>query len=440
MLAPLSLLWLTAQAAAPTAAAPTAAAPTADPAETAATWPSQDFVVVPLVGVNVDEGFGLGAIGAFHRYQKKDGLLRDDLALRLFFTTRLVQRHEIHWEGIEVLDLPVRAWVRLGLFSTVTQTYCGVGNGVTCDVARARADAAAAGLSAGSPSFEEFVRRYYFMRFIRPYGDALVRVRVKDGPRHRMEWMGGVRISGYIPGDFLERGPYPGSLYEKAYQNGEPGLSNVLQLGITIDDRDFEPAPTRGYFAEASVRGSSPYWGSSWSYAGVNASVAGYLRLWKAPNVVLAQRLFTDVLVGDPPTEELALTGGTRDYAAFGGQWMGRGMRDHRYLGRIKVIDQLELRADLFDWTLFGMRFDIGAAAFGDAGWIGFDFDDFGGGVPNASGDLSEEAGSPWRIVFGTGLGLRILLNRAILLRIDVAVSPFEQVTPAFYTPVGFPF
>ena len=130
--------------------APTTAAATGTTDTTAATdtpaatatpqeWqqPPWDFVVVPVLGLNVDEGIGGGLVFALHRYDGEGAVFRDDFALRVFLTSRLMQRHEIKWEGVDVFDLPLRAWVRLGFYSTVTQNFCGTGNAVRCDPARA---------------------------------------------------------------------------------------------------------------------------------------------------------------------------------------------------------------------------------------------------------------------------------------------------------------
>src|SRR5690606_15670724 len=119
---------------------------------------------------------------------------------------RFVQRHELRWEGLEVLDLPLRVWARVGLYSTVTQNFCGFGNGVTCERERARRTASEADLAPGTEAYDEHVRRYYLVRFIRPHADTLVRWRLVDAP-HKLELMGGWRGALYIPGDFLQRGP-----------------------------------------------------------------------------------------------------------------------------------------------------------------------------------------------------------------------------------------
>lgn len=427
---------------------PTTTAPTTPPAAGDSTadapstfssegWqqPPWDFVVVPLFGANVDEGFGGGVLFAAHRYTGNDGLFRDDFALRLFITSRLVQRHEIKWEGVDVADLPLRVLLRAGYFATVTQNYCGTGNAVSCDDDRAAAAAHDAGLVPGSEGFDEFVRRYHRVRFIRPHGDLLLRWGLTEAPL-KVELMGGARLGWFIPGDFTSQAPYPGSLYAEAYPEGEPGLSSVLQLGLTVDRRDLEASPTRGFFIEVSLRAATPAWGSTWTWAGANTSAAFYVPMPFA--ATLASRTMADIIIGDAPTEEQATIGGTRDHTAFGGQWIGRGLREHRGIGKVKLIQQFELRRELFDFVVFGVRIDVGAGTFTDVGWIGADLFDFGGGAL-VDGELTD-VGLPTRLLFGAGGGLRILLNRALLMRLDLAWSPFEAITPSFYTPFGYPF
>jgi hypothetical protein len=380
----------------------------------------------PLASLNADEGAGGGFILALYHQQGGISPFRDDISVRVHMTSRLVHRHELRWEGIEVLDLPLRAWARVGFFSTVTQTYCGVGNAVTCDD-----DDVLAGRTVRDDDAHT-----YATRFVQPHADALLRWRVAtfdrgEDPKARVELFGGWRGSEHIPGAFdLERGfiagPYPGSLYASHFPDGEPGFSSVLQAGVAVDARDFEPWPKQGWFLEASVRGASPLWGSAFDHRGANAALSSYALVLRAPDVVVANRFLVDVIDGNAPTEELALTGGVRGNAAFGGQWIGRGVRDHRYIGKIKVIDQLELRSDLAVVEVFGARLDFGTSMFVDAGWIAADWNDVGG--------------DPGRVLVGVGVGLMILLDRSILMRVDVAGSPNESTGPAVYTPVKYPF
>ncbi len=405
------------------------------------------IVGLPLVSLNADEGAGGGLILALYHQHGGVAPFRDDISLRVHLTSKLVHRHELRWEGLEVLDLPLRAWARIGLFSTVTQTYCGVGNAVTCDDDAVRSGAIVKGDDAHA----------YMTRFVQPHGDVLLRWRIATfdaahaahaahaaraappthapttthAPATRVEIFGGWRGAQHIPGAIdLERGfingPYPNSVYARDFPDGEPGFTSVLQAGVAINARDFEPWPKEGYFFEASVRGASSLWGSAFDHGGANAALSSYALVMRAPDVVVANRFLVDAIEGDAPTEELAITGGVRGNAAFGGQWMGRGVRDHRYIGKIKVIDQLELRSDLAVVEAFGARLDFGTSMFVDAGWIAADWHDVGG--------------DPGRVLVGIGVGLMILLDRSILMRADVAGSPNESTGPALYTPVKYPF
>ena len=384
------------------------------------------FVALPIASVNVDEGFGGGLVAALYHYYGGVAPMRDDLSLRLFITSKLVQRHELRWEGREVFDLPLRLWLRVALFSTVTQAYCGLGDDAgPCDLAHARSAADDAGFAPSTKAYDQFARHYYAMRYVRPSADTLWRwrlLRLGGDEGATVEAMAGWRLAWYRPGDFFHEGPYPGSLYAQEFPEGEPGVSSLWQLGFTIDHRDFEPSPTRGYFWESSVRASAPWWGSAWTYAGANAALSTYTPL--SSRVTLANRALVDVLQGDVPTAEIGETGGTHDHAAFGGQWIGRGVRDRHYIGKVKLIDQIEARTELFDFTLFGFNTDVAANVFVDAGVI----------AP-AMQQLDQA-----HFLYGAGVGLRFLLQHAIAMRIDVAGSPYETQQPSFYTPVGFPF
>jgi hypothetical protein len=394
------------------------------------------FAGVPIGVFNSDEGVGGGGVVGLYHYAVGYRLpgtspdlpegtrqVRDDISLRLYLTSRLVQRHELRWDGREAFGLPLRIWARVALFSTVTQNYCGLGGDTTCSPALAISAADARGLSPTST----FERHFYEMRYIRPSADTLWRLRVRDFPA-KTEIMAGWRLGWYVPGDFFHRGPYPGSFYAEQFPQGEPGISSLWQLGFTIDNRDFEPNPSRGFFFESSVRACDSWWGCHWKYAGVNAELTSYLPIYTIEPrlVVLANRSIVDVENGDVPTEEIAETGGTRDDAAFGGQWIGRGIRDRRYIGKVKVIDQVEARTHFFDVNMWNMKLDVGGAVFTDLGYIAADIPSIAVEHPN--------------ILWGVGCGLRFVFQDAINWHVDVAVSPDEPQQPSFYTPASVPW
>lgn len=394
------------------------------------------FIGFPILSYNTDEGIGLGGVLSLHHYAGGVQPFRDDISLRLFLTSNLVQRHELRWESIEAFDLPLRFRVAAGLYSTLTQNFCGFGSVVTCDPALAERAADERGLGRGSETRAAFVRRFYKERYIQPYFDALFRVRVSDMP-HRVELFGGWRLAYHLPGQLGDLEPYRGSLYSRVFPLGEEGLLSTPQLGVVVDDRDFEPWPTRGYFFEASVRGSGPFTASRWTYGGVNSSLAGYFRIARVPQTVLATRLLADLLAGEVPTEALARSVGLLDAYAFGGQWLGRGIRERRYIGKIKLIQQAELRTMLANLDINGTELDVALAWFWDLAFVGYDWDNLAGFIPGVHD--ARALASP-RLLVGLGGGARILLNKTFVIRLDVAVSPNETLGPYLYTPVGNPF
>jgi hypothetical protein len=396
---------------------------------------------VPTTTYGSDEGFGTGGVGTL--YFHKDGVLpyKAALTLNIFITTRLIQAHRIRFESLRLFDLPLRALAQVGYYSTITQNFCGYGNAVTCSDALAEHAARASGADIFSDTYSQVRRKHHQMRFIRPYGEALARYALRNKP-HRLEVWGGWRGSLYIPGELRVEalwgdgelfvpGPYPRSQWAQHRPAGEPGLSSSAQLGLALDDRDEETQPNVGYFVEASLRASGWPIGSRWNWVGGNATAAVYVPLVDGPlsegaDLVLATRGIVDVMLGDVPTEDLARLGGLTDFIAFGGSDVGRGIREHRYLGKIKVMSQTELRWSFTEFEALSQHLKLGLAGFVDLAWLGYDVLDW--------------RGEPFGVVGGVGSGFRLLWNRNFAVRLDVGFSPLERYEPRVYIRVGNPF
>jgi hypothetical protein len=387
------------------------------------------FAAVPTATFNTDEGFGTG--GVVSLYHHHEGVLpfRDELRFNVFISSKLVQAHAITWDGLRPFGLPGRIFARLRYASTVSQNYCGVGNLVDCSPADAAQAALARGLvdddTRDDDAYDVFVRRYHLMRFIRPEATFLFRSWLRDKP-YRTELFAGWRGSLTIPGDVTTPGPYPESRYAKDFPNGEAGFSSVPIVGVIIDDRDDEVFPMRGFFTELSVRGGANFTGSTWQHAGVTGIGAFFFAMSNTPRVVLATRFIGDVIVGDPSTEEMARIGGTIDSIAFGGSAIGRGIREHRYLGKLKFMNQTELRAQLFDTVALDQDLSFGLALFSDSALIGYDVADY--------------RGNPFRPLVTGGISFRLIWNKTFAVRTDLATSPNELEGPGFYVIVNQAF
>lgn len=376
----------------------------------------RDLAAVPVVSYSSDDGMGAGAVGTL--YSRAEGVepYRSALTLRLYITDKLVQWHDIILDAVEPFGLPVRVYSRLGYYSTRTQNFCGFGNGVTCDPRVAREQFRATGHDP---------RHYYTMRFIRAYADAIVRVPLW-GRSLRPELFVGWRVSHNTPGQVGESGPYPGSLYAEYFPDGEPGWVSTPMAGLFLDGRDQEAFPTAGFVTEASIRGAAGPTGSDWSYLGLNASFAHFRSLlpkYGRKKLVLATRGLIDGLVGEPPTEQIARVGGTVDAIAFGGQAMGRGIREQRYVGKLKTVLQVELRSLFSSFVLWGQHIEIGGAIFSDVGFVGAD-----------EHDVESMAAVP---LVTAGASCRYVWNRDFVVRFDLGLSPSEERAPGVYVMAG---
>jgi hypothetical protein len=310
---------------------------------------------------------------------------------------------------VGVIHRRLRVFARLFYFSTVNRNYCGVGNEVTCDPAVAEAAADTAGLAGDARA--DFVRHYYLVRFLVPGGQLSGRWRICEGGPTSVfaSW----RVQYYRSGGLGERGPFPGSLYAIDHPGGEEGFASVPQLGIMYDTRDREGTPSSGLWLEASARVTA---GGAWTFGGVNATARAYHRLHD--RVVSATRAVVDIGAGDPPLAELGLVNAADTYVAFGGELAGRGIREHRYVGRVKAIAQQELRIDV------SRRWQT--VAFLDLGWIGVSLDNVGGKAA--------------RVLGGGGAGARFVHSQTFILRADVGISPHEGWSPQIYLQLGHLF
>lgn len=190
----------------------------------------------------------------------------------------------------------------------------------------------------------------------------------------------------------------------------------MVQAGVTLDERDHEVLTTRGLWAEASIRVASAAPGSDWAYQGANLVLCGYAPV--RGGTVLSGRVVADGLIGDAPLPELARTGGTGRWAVFGGQDMGRGIREAGILGRARLVQQAELRQHLLDAHLWRWDLGFGGVIFVDTGYVAEHLADVGG------------PGGRWAV--GEGLGLRLRLTDDFLARFDLGFSAFEGWHPRF--------
>ena len=201
------------------------------------------------------------------------------------------------------------------------------------------------------------------------------------------------------------------------------GFASVLEAGVMFDNRDNEPSPTSGYWAEATLRGSSKYIGSKWNFWGFNLSFRGYLPFDKKHQWVLASQSVVDGMIGTAPLQEIVRVGGSLIETAYGGSNFGRGLRTQYFPGRVKIIEQLELRYNFLNFNWLKQRFALTASAFLDAGMTSWQFSDF------STRNLLP--------IVGFGGGFRVAWNETFVARFDLGLSDYEHYSPRIYIKIG---
>jgi hypothetical protein len=374
----------------------------------------------PQAGFTSDDGFGLGLAGALYDFDGVRAPYALAVNVNLYATFRAVQSYVVDADLLRVHDWPLRLSGRFEFAATRSSPYCGIVPGRFCREADAIARADSQALTGAAR--REFVDRYFLARFMNSNAWLGARWTLVPGVR-RIEafasWWGQL----LIPGDFSTSTPYPGSLYARTFPAGERGVTSTAQLGVMLDSRDNEPAPTTGVWAEASIRAAGSLTGSDWSYLGFNTTVRIYRSLDAGRDVVATVRLVLDGVEGHVPTMELSRAGGSQVYEFFGGQRAGRGVRLRGILGPARALAQPELRWTFKHLTFGSIPVALTAIAFSDLGHWAASLRDFT--TPRATS------------VATVGGGLRAAFLENLILRIDAGVSAPEGWTPALYVDVG---
>jgi hypothetical protein len=382
------------------------------------------FSGVPALGFGSDTGFGGGAIGNMYVDQEGYSPYKTSLGLKFYITTKLVNSHEIKLDRIRAFGLPWRLMGRVGFYSTPTQNYCGLASAANCDEERAKIEGDK--LFGEGSERDEFVRRYYQNRYMFFFGELYSRWLLWQG-NAKLELMTSYRGHYYLNRDFSTQGPYPNSLFDRDFNKSKKeGYLSTLELGLMLDARDNEPAPTEGYWLETSARGGASFLGSSWDYVAANIAARLYYSLDDNHRLVIASQSIVDSIFGDLPFDAMSRLGGSQainDFNAVGGQYIGRGIREQLYVGRFKAIEQLELRYTFWSFGLWKQNFDVTAVAFGDIAMTAWDFDRFGKDMKSVHS--------------GFGSGLRLHWDKTFIVRGDLGVSPSENFMPRLYLLVG---
>lgn len=188
-------------------------------------------------------------------------------------------------------------------------------------------------------------------------------------------------------------------------------------LALELDTRDNEIVTKNGMFHQLRVR-FSPSFGDDhpFQFAELNATFRFYRS--PAPWLTFSGRLLGDIIFGDAPFYELTRID---DLSMFGGATGIRGVPGQRYYGKVKVIGNLEGRAEMWHFQLFGKKLVLASALFLDTGRVWVDLED------NPALD-----GTGLGLKWGVGGGLRLQEGTTFVVRGDIAWSPDARPIGAY--------
>ncbi|HEX3770384.1 MAG TPA: BamA/TamA family outer membrane protein [Polyangiaceae bacterium] len=423
--------------AAPPAAAPTTPAATAPP-EAATAQPRHGFFHAPepggdhgdyvtrryepagfpLIGGDSDIGFQFGVVGTLSHFA--NGVRPYEWNMDLLLSASVKQGPS----GLEIaqqsylwqFDLPslyggeLRLNPEVAYNHTINYGYFGLGNA-----------------SSGAPPPAGDANPGRFTQWI----DSFVQVR--SGAR--------VHMHGPLWAEFAAQylyvapGIYSGSALARdaTTRNGDgspfirgtdPLSLPSIAFGLDYDTRDDEIFPHSGVLHEIGVRLEEglPF-GDDVRYAEFGAILRAFVPL--VGPVVLAGRLVLNAQVGNVPFFDLFQAGPFDQKEMPGGSAGIRGVPVGRYLGPIKAIGNIELRAMLVEFSVLHQNFTLGNDVFFDTGrvWSDYSF-------------RSPLDGSGIGLKYGVGGGIYFLWGEAAMLRIEAAYSP-DAVSENPTLPIG---
>jgi len=159
------------------------------------------------------------------------------------------------------------------------------------------------------------------------------------------------------------------------------------------------------------------------SYGALGAIFAFYRSI--GGPFVLAARALLDAEAGRVPFYDLFMGEPFTQDQIIGGSAGIRGVPEGRYLGKLKMLGNVELRAMLLDFRAFGQSLHLGGDIFFDTGrtWADYTF---------SAPEDGREIGLKW----GAGAGVYFRWGQAGVFRLEAAYSPDAAAeNPSF--PIG---
>jgi hypothetical protein len=356
--------------------------------------------LLPLIGGDTDNGFGVGAIGTIAEFDANNPIYRWKLDFAGFYATKTFPPAPSYIDGMikltvpELLDDHLRLEIRPSFTLDSALPFFGIGN--------------------RPPIPSTIVASRDFYERLHPALMVAMRWRLS---RHWFALDGAQLIYNKVS-------LASDSTLARELAAIDPYLTTAhallrIDAGLVYDSRDNEIAPNSGHYHQVKVR-LSPHVGDALPYAFEQYdAIARYYTTLMPHRLVLALRGVVDLQTGNVPFYEESRY---EDASAIGGPLGVRGVPAYQFYGRAKAFGSVELRAKVWRFAAVERRFTVGFAGFVDAGRVWTD-------VYTAHHALD---GTGLGLHYGIGGGLRVQQGRAFLVRVDLAWSPDARPIGAY--------
>jgi len=346
-----------------------------------------EFVGLPALNYNTDEGFGYGVLAEIYNYGNGLQPYKYTIQPTVFLTTKGRRDVVLFFDAPHVLPNDWRFDVSLAREQQLATPYYGLGNATVYD------------------STLELAPNAYYYR----YGKTQSRVYVNL--QHKIGTSAARYLIGYgIAQVTTDPIPFDSgtTLFNADFPTPPKGTIGFFRAGLVWDTRDREIGPNKGTWAELLAQRVDNAFGATDDYTRVTATVRHYVPIRR--NLVGAVRVLAQQSNGDVPVYDLnTMQSSYKNQDALGGDKSLRGIPRNRYAGKGLVLANTELRWRFKEFSLRGKPMFLLASGFVDAGRVWAD--------AIKVGEIVKDLHT------GYGGGLRIGLGPSFLIAADYGRS-----------------
>lgn len=211
------------------------------------------------------------------------------------------------------------------------------------------------------------------------------------------------------------------------------GFTSSLLAGLMYDTRDFEAAPSKGLWIDASMEYAPKWLGTSTPYWRYYGSFRHYVPIYR-DQLVFAMRATVQGFLNDPAFYVLPMDtvfGNGYDHDGIGGFFNLRGILRNRIAGKSTVYFNTEMRWRFIDFHLFNQNISFALNGFFEGGRVI---------VPYRATSFEAE-----KMHLTAGGGIRFIMNRNFILAAEYGAA-FDKrdlaqgKSGSFYVNVGYLF